>query len=557
MKRLLLVLVVLCLLVVGANATSSSMQRSASDWGSVITCLSPGGVGGNATCQFYKFSTGNNYVKITGGGNSGGVILANPIQTSYAAATMSKGSYVNTPLMQAYDANMNKLGTYIQGNENPSPSRYEFVVSSGTACGYKNGFLLSCIAMPVNPHYVAFWGEPVDDYVYGDTENRYIFGNPEYGSFVLIKDTVNPSANGFVFSNNNTIVSSINMTTTWGRSNISYAGNQTIVLENVDTGTIYGTRYTGTYAAGTVSWALNDEIFNSGAPYGRYYVTIPGTGAYSEEIWYLGSGATISFDKSTYSGQDTATMTYSVLGDCWDTSTYSYTIDVVSGTTGATMQSTAISSSSGTEDYTFAATDPLGVYYAIVKATKHSDGSVIWMNYDYAELSSYVTIEGYINDAETGLPINNAHINITQNSIINNLTTIADGNYSATYYLSGSPITINATASLHRQYTYTFTPLIAKTISINISLANLTPNVSGLGIGGIARETAYGRPLSGVTVWLINTTNAQSYTKTTSDTGWYLCDEGTTCFLATKRPYDVWGEKAGYSNSANYTVVMP
>jgi hypothetical protein len=110
----------------------------------------------------------------------------------------------------------------------------------------------------------------------------------------------------------------------------------------------------------------------------------------------------------------------------------------------------------------------------------------------------------------------------------------------------------------------TFVPLATKTIYLNISLNSTSPVYTGLGIGGIARDgifsggvisNGYGRPISGATVYLKNTTSGELYTKTTNNAGWYLCDEGASCFLTTKRPYNVWGQKLGYSNSPNYTVV--
>ena len=434
--------------------------------------------------------------------------------------------------------------------------RWEMQMVGGEAYFYGNGFkCANSTPLSVNPSFLNIsdaYGDgstsTIDDYVIGETENKYVFGNPEEGKFKLVKDMVTPASTGFAFING-TIVNSNNMTSSWSRSNLTYLGNQTVVLENLDTGVIYGTVYTGVKNTGTIAWPLADVIFNSGAPYGRYVVTIPGSGAVSEEIWYLGSGATISFDKDAYSGQDTATLTYSVLGAYWDTSTYSYSIDVVSGTTGATLHSEAISASSGTSSYTFASTDPLGVYYGIVKATKHSDGSVIWMNYDYSELTSYVTITGYVNDAETGLPISGAKVNITQSSIKNNLTTIADGNYSATYYLSGAPITIDATEATHRQYLFTFTPLIAKTIAINISLINNTPVVNQLGIGGIAHDSAYGQPLSGVAVVGVNL--SATVTNTSTFTGYYLLGAGD---LLNQSYYNTSGSKAGYSNSSTDSI---
>ena len=290
----------------------------------------------------------------------------------------------------------------------------------GEAYIYRNGiFKAKSAPLSVNPSYVGFgtttsnhfgicdW----DDIVYGDTENKYIFGNPESESFILKKDFVTPASTGFAFSNFTTI-SSNNMTSTWGKTNITYSGNESVVLMNVDTGTIYSYQYTIYSAFGVIQWPLNEAIFNSGAPYGRYYVTIPGSNSYSEEIWYIGSGATISFNQNTYSQQDVATMTYSISGAYWDTSTYSYSIDVISGTTGSTVHSQAITASSGTDTYTFTSTDPQGVYYAVVKATPNAGGDAIWMNYDYATLSAYLTLTGYVNN-ETAMVLSGANVNIT------------------------------------------------------------------------------------------------------------------------------------------------
>jgi len=564
MKRLLLLamlaLVMVCWPVIG---TSLNFQDY-TDYSS-ITCVKLSG--GTGTCTWYNSSAWmNGTLKVLSPnlGDSTYVRLNSPLQTTYAASTLTDGVWgtcIGYNYIRLMDSGGANLYTYSTGCGGTTIGRFEINIAGGNAYVYKNGILVATSpALATNPAYVGFGayqgGAYWDDIVYGETENKYVVGNPESNAFILKKDFVTPASTGLAFANG-TIANSNNMTSTWSKSNITYSGNETLVLQNVDTGDNYGTRYTYLATYGTVSWALADEIFNSGAPYGRYYVTIPGSGAVSEEIWYLGSGATISFDKSDYSGEDTATLTYNIIGGYWDTSTYDYSIDVVSGTTGATLQSNAIAASSGTQAYTFTSTDPLGVYYGIVKATKRSDGSVIWMNYDYAELTSYVTVSGYVNDAETGLPISGANINITQSSIINNLTTIADGNYSATYYLSGILMAINATAPSYRQYEFAFTPAIAKTIEINISLVPASPTTAGLGIGGVARDLAYGRPIKDATVSLINTTNSESYIKTTGFTGWYLCDEGTSCFLTTARPYDIWGEKPGYSNSANYTAVAP
>jgi hypothetical protein len=493
---------------------------------------------------------------------TGGIKNLNPLQTTYSAVSSSVST--NNYYVLLLDTNMNTIVGYGYGGSGDSAlpnTRYEIIIRGGYAYLYTNGAQVyngGNQSISLNPSYIYFGSvnsgtHKFDDFVYGDSENLYVVTQPSYTGYKLVKDFITPASSGLRY-NNDTVVSSTNMYYRVARGNTTIPAptleNKTIVLMNIDTGDTYATQYTGTAYIKDGTWNVYDALFNTSAPYGRYYTTVTGTGAVSEEIWYLGSGATISFDKDDYSGEDTATLTYSVLGAYWDTSTYDYAIDIVSGTTGATTQSTAISASSGTQTYTFTATDPLGVYYGIVKATKRSDGSVIWMNYDYAELTSYVTIEGYVNDAETGLPISGANINITQSSIINNLTTITDGNYSATNYLSGAAITINATAPLHRKYTFTFTPLIAKTYNINLSLVNLTPVVSPLGILGVVRDTAYGQPIPAAIVDGVNAT-AQVTNTSIPITGFYRLNSGT---LLNESDYDVHGSKAGYSNSSTDSV---
>jgi hypothetical protein len=559
MKRLLLVVLALamvcCGFATGAYDFQSPSQMAAFNVSNrTLYCGA-----GDYQKYVYNENGGNSRFYV----GSGEIRNLNPQTTQYWAATFTKGSS-GFLLVNYLDASKTSMGSttfltipgwYPVAWTNPT--RAEVFISGGTAYAYLNGaFQSNTTPMAQNPSYIqvsySYYSGCgniyMDDWTYGETTTQYVIGAPEDGLYYIKKDMVTPSSSGFYARNaSDTLINSNTFTSTFGKSNTS--SNETIDMLNMDTGTIYDTKYTGLSLSNITTWNFATSLIAAGAPYGKYGFRINGTYA-DEYIWYLGSGATISFDKDTYSGEDTATLTYSILGAYWDTSTYDYSIDVVSGTTGATLNVEAISASSGTSEYTFTTTDPLGVYYGIVKATKRSDGSVIWMNYDYAELTSYVTTTGYVNDAETGLPISGANVNITQSSIINNLTTIADGNYSATYYQSGAPITINATAPLHRQYTFTFTPLIAKTYNINLSLVNLTPVVSPIGIVGVVRDTAYGQPIPAAIVDGVNAT-AQVTNTSIPITGFYRLNSGT---LLNESDYDVHGSKAGYSNSSTDSV---
>jgi len=253
-------------------------------------------------------------------------------------------------------------------------------------------------------------------------------------------------------------------------------------------------------------------------------------------------------------------MTYPIEGAYWDGAN-TYRVDIISGSTGDVIHTQGISLQSGTDTYEFTADNPQGVYYAVVIANDGTND--IWMGFDYAELNPYLTFAGYVND-ENGNVLSGANVNITQNSIITDSTTIADGNYTATGFYSGASTLLNITKTGYTQYYASLIPPVAKSISLNFTLVSSTPTYTGLGIGGVARDGVlagsaisfgYGRPISGATVHLVNASNGEHYTRTTNMAGYYLCDEGASCFLATKRPYDVWGEKLKYDNSPNYTAV--
>jgi hypothetical protein len=188
------------------------------------------------------------------------------------------------------------------------------------------------------------------------------------------------------------------------------------------------------------------------------------------------------------------------------------------------------------------------------------------MNYAYATFMQYSTFIGYVNDAQAGTPISRAVLTMNQSGILYTITTGAAGNYSTsgTSFVTGIPLQINTTATGYFPYNATITPISETTALLNISMVNITPTVTGRGIGGVYREGVvtygintggYGNPISSGTIRVTNTTTGESYTAVTSMTGWYLCDEGSSCYLTAQRPYIVNGQKLGYLASPNYTVV--
>jgi hypothetical protein len=224
----------------------------------------------------------------------------------------------------------------------------------------------------------------------------------------------------------------------------------------------------------------------------------------------------------------------------------------------------AVSASSGTFTYTFTDSNPQGEYYAVIGATPNTGGDFIWMQYDYAALEAYVKFLGYVNTAQNATAITGANVSFTQNGLVSNSFSGIDGNYTADGFLTGAVLTINVTAPGYSQYYVSLTQMVAKSISLNITLNATAPAYTGLGIGGIARAglfdgttitKGYGEPIATATCYSKNTTHSDFCTATSNNAGWYLFDEGVGCILTTKRVYDVWCQKIGYGNSQNYTVV--
>lgn len=561
MKSLLLLLA-LCLLIGSVSATSLNFQ-SGSDMNQINVSW------GSSPVTWVESTTGaNNYVLVPPKTTTGAYLI-NSVgsPTAYAAATCISDNG-NGVYIKLYDSSGTMIGSeYLSSGA----GRYEVIVSGGIPSIYKNGILVSSGAvMPTNPSYVGFGAGGFasslwDDFVYG-ADNKYIAGIPEQNAFFIKKDMVNPSASGLYNTTSGTLVSSNTMYTTWGRSNVSYAGNESIYLINADTGTIYETHYTGTASYGTITWDIGTSIIASGAPYGRYQIRF--NDYYSTEIAYIADGAEINFDKASYSQQDQAIITYTIDGAYWDTSTYTYAMKIYRGNDWSVASAQSITASSGTFTYTFTTSDTQGEYYAVIEAIPNVGGNAIWMNYDYAALNAYVTFNWCLNN-ESVMVQSGANVSLSQNSIVSNTITGANGCGNSTGFFTGIPLTINITKPGYFQYYVQFTPMVARTIGtatvpFNFTINSTTPAFTGLGVAGVDRTgvltgtmitSGYGEPIPSATCYLINQTNGESYSTTANGAGWYKFDETTGAYLTTKRPYDLWCEKIGYSVSPNYTVV--
>lgn len=557
----LFVLIALCLIV---GSASASFTQNFQDTTGYTGCIAGGG-----TCAWVKNLTGGNSY-ITTSLSTTYINNTVPEQTSYFAMTTESAFTA----FQLFDSSMNLLysSNYVTGG---APGRYEMRMEGDSkAHFYVNGVNTQTSGvLALNPSYVAVSSQIassgyVDDIVYGASAQKVVYGMPEENVFIIKKDMINPASSGVAFKTNGTIVSSTLLATTWSKSAIGATGgaNDSIYLANVFSGTVYDTKYTGIKNTSPEYWDIQTALINSGAPYGWYEIYIANeSGAHSIPINYIGTGASVSFDKDSYSQQDTATITHSVdNGGYWDTGSFNYKLAIMNGNTGQFVHNESILVQSGTSTYTFTSSDTQGTYYAIVIATSLTTGEEIWMNFDWASVSAYATFTGYVNGAETNAVLSGANVSIVQGSTIVNQVTTADGNYTATGFLTGATLAINVTASGYSQYYVTLVPMVAKSIPLNFTLNSTTPTFTGLGIGGVNRDgnitgtlvtLGYGNPIGSATDYLQNMTYGDYCTNTSNMAGWYLFDEGNGCMLTSGRLYNVWGSKAGYSNSTVYMVV--
>ena len=579
MKRLLVLLLILALAGV-ASATSLNFQNPSDN--TSIRSFTVGSPSQSSVTWIESSTGGNNVVRVRNQGSYTftGFALASPYQTTYAAATYttSTGNLDRTGATAVlYDGSRNVLYTFVPtaGMLN-GYGRWEIKMSGGTAYLSINGVQIkNSTPLAQNPSYVAFGttgqsegGYGTDDvytywdnYVYGQTENTNIMGVPESDAemFVIYQDMTNSASSGLAFGSNGTIVDSNYMTSTWGRGNHTISPdpqpNQTIQLVNYVGGQVYDTRYTDTEYTGSITWDIQTKIIAAGAPMGLYATYMPGTGAYSNQIWYKSNGATVAWSADTYSRGDTATIiSYVASGGYWNTAN-TYKICVMDVYGNFHGENTTITTQSGTTTHTWSDSDDPGVYYAVMFTTVPT-GTEYILGFDWTTLSSYAGYGGWVNNAQTGTIISGASVNMTQDGVSGNSTSGPDGNWSSgSVFSTGAVLMINASASGYVPYNYSWTPLVARTVSgLNISMVPSTPAYTGLAIGGVDRDFLYGRPIEGATVTVRNTTTGLYCYKTTSFTGWYLNDE-TDCIFQSKTPYDVWAYKIGYSNSTTERAV--
>ena len=576
MKRLLLILALL--LMAGSVQGLSIDFQNPSDFSAQV------GLYQSLTCP-----AGGSYVQSATGGNSYVSVV-----TSTPGCVCGQRGYLRsqTPLVMTYAAGTHITGSGAWGNQGPyiifgdsvgtitsqsavlgvlpAYSRVEIFMIGGDAHIFVNGVdTVTDPGISPNPYYIGFGPDysinacssdgtaSWDDIIWGSSQplldtapDKYILGMPETGYF-LMKDILNPAASGFYRSNGTglpVLIASNSFTSTFGKGN---GNNESITLSS-PTGGVVQTQYSGTAYAGTITWNLTD-FFNSGANYGLYQTDMTNAFLPSDYIPYIGNGASIAFDKVSYAVGEDAVITVVVSDSYYDLATYSYHV-VIQDVWGTVISDQPITFSAsphtGTVSYTWLSTNAEGAYYGIIYAHRLSDHTDLMMNYDVADLSSNLIVNGFVKSAETTSGISGATVNITQGITTDSVSSGVDGNYTSSSTFSANiPTTIVAGKSGYESYSHTFTPLMAGSISINLTLMPTTPTFSGVALGGIARTPPYNRTIDSATITITNA-NA-TYTATTNSAGYYIKN-----YMLPNQWWNIVGAKTGFANSSTYSKLV-
>lgn len=569
MNRYLLLGIAVLMLVVSVSGLALDFQQ-ASDFSAQVTCINTLG-GGGATCVWVQnTSGGNSYVTA----KNYNIVSQTALPMTYSAMSVPDGTDIVGDNIEVtlLDSSYTVMAFSFTSPNIAGYNRWEVYVSVPVASLYRNGIFVTNLSTTLtqNPSYIGWSrfhyteaGKPIDDIIWGDTGSTYIFGNPENGYF-LSKDILNPTASGFYRVNQTspngspTLITSNTFTSTFGKPS---GNNQTVVLASPTGGA--GLSYdTGTAWAGSIQWNLTQFFAQPTTGYGLYQTGIesqPDSNGFAVSDWipYIGSGATIQFDKNSYAIGETATLTVTISDDYYDAVTDPHVkiTDVweeeVLDDTNIEFTELPSGDWQGTTTYTWTDDNDEGVYFGMIYGT-YNDEDVL-MNYDTADLNSNLIIWGYVFDAQNATVISGATVNVTQGSTTDALTSAADGNYTTVSTFSANvPTSITAAKSGYENYSHTFTPLYAGSIQINLTLMPTNPTFTGIALGGIARTPPYNRTINSARVDIVNSTDGHNYTATTNSVGYYIQND----IAGLSHWFDVWGSKTGFLNSTIYEKLV-
>jgi hypothetical protein len=580
MKRLLLV-IVLCVLIATVSATpiiSEDFQDGAANaftqqLGSVSATVT------NSNEDYYLAVTATDTSQY---GYYGVIVASTSPGATYWAYTSRGGATQGAEVITWYDSAGNLIAGRELGNAGstytkitsaliPDNTRIEFKLIGGDILWYSNG-VYQGIAVDhtvwsgVAPSYWGIgahsWSYSARTFYFDDvmagadytvTSDHKMLDTPP-GNWLLVRD---PTTH--VYGVVNGAGAQVRTYPFYGRYAKQDATTPQVINFLNTEGAIIDTT-TVTAMAGTVTWN-NSLLYTNTSPYGLCRMQF----AEGLPVGYIGStvanstAVSLTFNMDTYSQGDTATLTHSIASAYWNPTDYDYHIAVVDIYGAFVGSNITVSTSSGDSSLIFTSTDfPPMVYYAELFRVNKLTGEEQFLAYDNAAVSAYIPVSGHVYDGNTTLPLSGVLYNISQLSTWSNGTSGTDGNFSSSNWLTGSQIHYYFTKAGYTSFNYSFTPLSARNVSLNISLCPSSPLTSGRAIGGIARETAYGSYIPQATVIVSNSTSGESYTNLTNIRGYYKCDVGYQCYatLTPARMYSVQGSKNGFNTSQVYNVVV-
>jgi hypothetical protein len=493
------------------------------------------------------------------GGNPG-FININPVLFSYAAWDINNGGYSPVSSIYLEDSGHNVIAS--QGSP-VGTGRFEVNIVGMQPKYYLNGVLYNTgPVLNIYPSYldVGQGGESgtgnFDNIVIGGTDPHVVGALPS--NWTIIKDLLNPTANGVYAWNN--------ATQAWVLQNSNYfyidadtssqqsASSETFNILNTQTGTVVYTKTISNQASpqNTLQIPVSTFLNTSGVSTGQYTAEFAGYPASAAYFWVISQGAAINWSQTNYPQNTNGGITYQISNSYYQTSSYTYSIAIVN-TAGSTLQTFALNTQSGTETVSLnSATYPAGVYYAEVLATPVGGGTASIMTYAAMQITVLDYISGFVNDAQMALPLVNAYVNVTQGLVNQAVLTSATGQYNLTQGWSvGAALTMVTNLTGYTNDAETFTPLAAGNINRNISLLSTSPSYSGTAVGGVVTDNQYYNPIPGATIYLANTTSSQQFSNSTNNAGYFYLNGLTHSYCYTES-----GKKAGYANLTLPTVCV-
>lgn len=581
--KYLLVLLALLAIIVPVAAWSDNLNNNQSTYYSgIIGTPGSAGVGwttlaGNldTTC-FYTYGYNLYY-----SGTGYWITPNGSISTNYYAYTwLTSANGVGTKTA-FFDANRNAFWGWSIAAPNTygsitTPHRIEVIRSGTNALTYYDGSLIETYTSVPGTAMYAFgmttndWSGSgainayFDDLSYGNAfSDTAIVSAPPHGDYIL-SDMINPSNYG-LYSSTGSLLYSDQFHIQWSVG--PYADGWQVASSPPNTrysinivapdGSVVNTTYLNFTAAGSAAGVYTypmNATYLAGAPlqYGQYWTYLyDGSSVKSTDYFYvIGTGASVSWGKSQYTSGDAATVSYSISSSYYDTTTYSYEIKILNAY-GTTEKTQTVSGQTGSISFNLdSSTYSNGVYYAEIIAAPKSGASEIVMNYALTEVSSYVSLYGYVHD-ENGNLLSGASLNVTQGSNYLVATTNASGYYtSANNWLTGSNIVIYGSYTGHQNQTNTLLPLAAESILWNVTLESNSLPCPDICIHGLVKSSQTNTTVTGATAYIrVNGTSTSPTTALTGVAGYY-----NFTGLSAGTVYDIWSGKTGYANSTTDQV---